>query len=83
MIYELSERHRNCLFLDFAIQLISDSGFQAEISAVASVSSHLTVFERVLASLLEEIISCKDSKELERLLSNFSASGAASDVSHA
>eukprot|EP01135_Chromosphaera_perkinsii_P005659 Nk52_evm30s356 gene=Nk52_evmTU30s356 len=58
LIYELSEKFRNCVLLQLAIQRISDAGFQAEMGGVTSVSDFLEVFNGVLIEHLTSIHSC-------------------------
>jgi len=53
LIYELSERQPDCLMLNFAIKLISDAGFQSEISRVTTASHQLDIFSRVLCTSLD------------------------------
>lgn len=47
MLYILAEQHPNCLMLNFTIKLISDSGYENEISSVAVASQQVEVFSKV------------------------------------
>jgi negative elongation factor C/D len=49
LIYQLSEQHKSCLILNFAIQRISESGYHDEIASVTSASSSFRVFHRILS----------------------------------
>ncbi|KAK5977451.1 hypothetical protein GCK32_018285 [Trichostrongylus colubriformis] len=46
LLYELMDQYPNCLMLNFAVKLISDAGFQTEISTVSSAAQQ--VRKRVL-----------------------------------
>lgn len=41
LIYDLAERYPNCLMLNFAVKLISDAGFQHEISNVNTATQQV------------------------------------------
>ncbi|KAF7632534.1 hypothetical protein Mgra_00008049 [Meloidogyne graminicola] len=56
LIYELAEHFPNCLMLNFAVKLISDAGFQHEISNVNTATQQLDIFSRVFLSTLEQLI---------------------------
>ncbi|KAL3116050.1 hypothetical protein niasHT_007350 [Heterodera trifolii] len=62
LVFELAEQFPHCLMLSFAIKLISDAGFQHEISNVNTAAQQLDIFSRVfLASfenLLTEYVKC-------------------------
>ena len=45
-LYDLSEAHSKCLLIDYAIQCISNSGFNKEIASLATASTSLSVFHR-------------------------------------
>ncbi|KAF9915769.1 Negative elongation factor C/D [Lobosporangium transversale] len=55
VIYELSEKHQKCALLNFAIQRISDAGYQGEISRVATASTFVNVFSGVLLDSLDKL----------------------------
>ncbi|XP_003739553.2 negative elongation factor D [Galendromus occidentalis] len=52
LIYSLAEEYPDCLMLNFTIKLISDAGFQAEITSISTASQQLEVFARVLRTAL-------------------------------
>ncbi|CAH3160506.1 unnamed protein product, partial [Porites evermanni] len=58
MFYKLAEQHPDCLMLNFTIKLISDAGYQGEITSVSTACQQIEVFSRVLktsaCSFLEE-----------------------------
>ncbi|KAF0973276.1 hypothetical protein FDP41_008483 [Naegleria fowleri] len=56
LIYQLSEKHPNCLMLNFAIQRISESGFHNEIASVTTATTSLKVFHRILTDSIENLI---------------------------
>ncbi|KAF8994840.1 Negative elongation factor C/D, partial [Haplosporangium bisporale] len=55
VIYELSEQHKKCSLLNYAIQRISDAGYQGEIASVATASTFLKVFSGVLLDSLDKL----------------------------
>ncbi|KAL0488352.1 negative elongation factor C/D [Acrasis kona] len=55
LIYQLSEQHKNCLILNFAIQKISESAHHHEIASVTSASSSFRVFHRILTDSIEKL----------------------------
>ncbi|OZJ05119.1 hypothetical protein BZG36_01368 [Bifiguratus adelaidae] len=69
-IYELSEIHNKCSFLKFAIQKISDAGYQQEMAKVSTASTFLNVFNGVLYDFLKAMIT-KDDIDVDRLLPEF------------
>lgn len=56
MIYDLSEKNRDCLLLNFGIQQISMAGHDDEIASLTSASTYFNVFNRVLTNTLNKII---------------------------
>ncbi|XP_018331168.1 negative elongation factor D [Agrilus planipennis] len=48
LIYRLAEEYPDCLMLNFTIKLISDAGFQGEITSISTAAQQLEVFSRVL-----------------------------------
>ncbi|KAF9426496.1 Negative elongation factor C/D [Podila epigama] len=67
VIYELSEQHKKCKLLNFAIQRISDAGYQGEIASVATASTFLRVFSGVLLDSLDKLREEDDVGLLNRL----------------
>lgn len=56
LIYQLAEHYPNCLMLNFAVKLISDAGFQHEISNVNTAAQQLDIFSRVFLSSVENLL---------------------------
>jgi negative elongation factor C/D len=56
VIYKLSEEHSDCLLLNYAIQRISDAGYQTEIATLTSSSTYFSVFNRVFKETLLKIL---------------------------
>ncbi|KAK7114702.1 negative elongation factor D-like [Littorina saxatilis] len=48
LFYKLAEDYPDCLMLNFTIKLISDAGFQGEITSVSTACHQIEVFSRVL-----------------------------------
>jgi len=71
MIYELSEEHKNCVLLNFAIQAISEAGHQAEITGIATASKYVDVFSRVLVDSVSQLINEQDETALATKLPEF------------
>ncbi|KAG0325681.1 Negative elongation factor C/D, partial [Podila humilis] len=67
VIYELSEQHKKCNLLNYAIQRISDAGYQGEIASVATASTFLKVFSGVLLDSLDKLREEDDVGLLDRL----------------
>ncbi|KAL1442091.1 hypothetical protein MTO96_031009 [Rhipicephalus appendiculatus] len=56
LIYKLAEEYPDCLMLNFTIKLISDAGFQAEITSISTASQQLEVFSRVLRAATDNFL---------------------------
>ncbi|VDL82748.1 unnamed protein product [Nippostrongylus brasiliensis] len=56
LLYELMEQYPSCLMLNFAVKLISDAGFQTEISTVSSAAQQLDIFSRVLVTSIDMVL---------------------------
>ncbi|KAG0208291.1 Negative elongation factor C/D [Mortierella sp. GBA30] len=67
VIYELSEKYQKSLLLNFAIQRISDAGYQGEIASVATASTFVNVFSGVLLDSLDKLREEDDVGLLDRL----------------
>jgi negative elongation factor C/D len=48
LIYRLAEDYPDCLMLNFTIKLISDAGFQGEITSISTAAQQIEVFSRIL-----------------------------------
>ncbi|VDP08398.1 unnamed protein product [Heligmosomoides polygyrus] len=57
LLYELMDQYPNCLMLNFAVKLISDAGFQTEISTVSSAAQQLDIFSRVLLTSIDTVLA--------------------------
>ncbi|XP_063714271.1 negative elongation factor D-like [Symsagittifera roscoffensis] len=61
LIYQLAEEYPDCLMLTFTVKLIAESGFQGEITGVATASQQLEVFAGVLNTEIMNIVNEKSS----------------------
>ena len=50
LIYRLAEDYPDCLMLNFTIKLISDAGFQGEITSISTAAQQIEVFSRSRSS---------------------------------
>lgn len=57
LIYRLAEEYPDCLMLNFTIKLISDAGYQSEITSISTAAQQLEVFSRVLKTSITKILS--------------------------
>lgn len=57
LIYRLAEEYPDCLMLNFTIKLISDAGYQSEITSISTAAQQLEVFSRVLKTSITKIIT--------------------------
>jgi len=61
LIYELTDQHRSCLFLNFAVHHILQQGFDKEVAAVGgSISGNFNVFNRLFMKKFEELYSSRE-----------------------
>lgn len=63
LIYRLAEEYPDCLMLNFTIKLISDAGYQSEITSISTAAQQLEVFSRVLKTSITKILSKNPSDE--------------------
>lgn len=56
LVYSLAEEYPDCLMLNFAVKLISDAGFQHEISNVTTAAQQLEIFSRVLTTAVDGVL---------------------------
>uniref|UniRef100_A0AAY4BPG1 Negative elongation factor D n=1 Tax=Denticeps clupeoides TaxID=299321 RepID=A0AAY4BPG1_9TELE len=56
LFYKLAEAHPDCLMLNFTVKLISDAGYQGEITSVSTACQQLEVFSRVLRTSLATLM---------------------------
>ena len=60
LIYRLAEEYPDCLMLNFTIKLISDAGYQSEITSISTAAQQLEVFSRVLKTSITKILTNSD-----------------------
>ncbi|KAL5012912.1 hypothetical protein ScPMuIL_011463 [Solemya velum] len=56
LFYKLAEEYPDCLMLNFTIKLISDSGYQGEITSVSTACHQIEVFSRVLRTSITSML---------------------------
>ncbi|XP_018795559.1 PREDICTED: negative elongation factor D [Bactrocera latifrons] len=57
LIYRLAEEYPDCLMLNFTIKLISDAGFQSEITSISTAAQQIEVFSRVLKTSITKFLN--------------------------
>lgn len=57
LIYRLAEEYPDCLMLNFTIKLISDAGFQSEITSISTAAQQIEVFSRVLKTAITKFLT--------------------------
>lgn len=60
LIYKLAEDYPDCLMLNFTIKLISDAGFQGEITSISTAAQQIEVFSRILKTSIATILTSSD-----------------------
>lgn len=60
LIYRLAEEYPDCLMLNFTIKLISDAGFQSEITSISTAAQQIEVYSRVLKTAITKILTNPD-----------------------
>nr|KAF6450458.1 hypothetical protein HJG59_008352 [Molossus molossus] len=70
LFYKLAEVHPGYLMLNFTVKLISDAGYQGEITSVSTACQPLEVFPRVLRTSLATILDGRE-ENLENILPEF------------
>lgn len=60
LIYRLAEEYPDCLMLNFTIKLISDAGFQGEITSISTAAQQIEVFSRVLKTAISGFLTTSD-----------------------
>ncbi|XP_064456256.1 negative elongation factor D-like [Ornithodoros turicata] len=70
LVYKLAEEYPDCLMLNFTIKLISDAGFQGEITSIATASQQLEVFSRILKTATDNFLEGGE-ESMERNLCEF------------
>ncbi|XP_064599061.1 negative elongation factor D-like [Liolophura sinensis] len=56
LFYRLAEEYPDCLMLNFTIKLISDAGYQGEITSVSTACHQIEVFSRVLRTSISSLL---------------------------
>lgn len=57
LFYQLAEQYPDCLMLKFTIKLVSDAGFQSEITSASTAQHQPEVFSALVKSALLQITS--------------------------
>ncbi|XP_059476504.1 negative elongation factor D [Neocloeon triangulifer] len=57
LVYRLAEEYPDCLMLNFTIKLISDAGFQGEITSISTAAQQIEVFSRVLKTAVASYLN--------------------------
>ncbi|XP_071439767.1 negative elongation factor D [Hetaerina americana] len=60
LIYRLAEEYPDCLMLNFTIKLISDAGYQGEITSISTAAQQIEVFSRVLKTAISGFLQSGD-----------------------
>lgn len=63
LIYRLAEEYPDCLMLNFTIKLISDAGFQSEITSISTAAQQIEVFSRVLKTSITKFLTNPEDKQ--------------------
>ncbi|CAG0882404.1 unnamed protein product [Darwinula stevensoni] len=71
LIYRLAEDYPDCLMLNFTIKLISDAGFQGEITNISTAAQQIEVFSRILKTFISNVMG-SDKEEQQKHLDEFS-----------
>lgn len=56
LFYKLAEEYPDCLMLNFTVKLISDAGYQGEITSVSTACHQIEVFSRVLRTTISTLL---------------------------
>ncbi|KAL7634199.1 UNVERIFIED_CONTAM: hypothetical protein RMT77_015528 [Armadillidium vulgare] len=60
VVYKLAEEFPDCLMLNFTIKLISDAGFQGEITSVSTAAQQIEVFSCILKTPAAQYLQSSD-----------------------
>lgn len=74
LFYQLAEQYPDCLMLKFTIKLISDAGYQNEITSASTASHQREVFSGLVRNSLTGIAAA-GSTELQEQLQELNVSG--------
>ncbi|CAG0895279.1 unnamed protein product [Cyprideis torosa] len=70
VIYKLAEEYPDCILLNFTIKLISDAGYEGEITTVSTAAQQSEVFSRILKTAISNCLQSKGD-EGEKYLAEF------------
>ena len=70
LVYKLAEDYPDCLMLSFAIKLISDAGYQGEITSISTASQQLEVFARIMKTFVHNFLTGGEDK-IDKNLTDF------------
>lgn len=73
LFYQLVEQYPDCLMLKFAMKLISDAGYQSEITSASTASHQPEVFSGLLRNALMQVTAARPA-ELQDSLRELSVS---------
>ncbi len=59
LFYQLAEQYPDCLMLKFAMKLISDAGFQGEITSASTAFHQPDAFSGLVRNVIMKIATCK------------------------
>ncbi|CAB3367523.1 Hypothetical predicted protein [Cloeon dipterum] len=63
LVYRLAEEYPDCLLLNFTIKLISDAGYQGEITSISTAAQQIEVFSRVLKTAITSYLSNSEKRQ--------------------
>ncbi|XP_021954915.1 negative elongation factor D isoform X2 [Folsomia candida] len=67
LVYRLAEEFPECLMLNFTIKLISDAGFQGEITSISTAAQQIEVFSRMVKTSICKILSSNEDNILKHM----------------
>ena len=70
LFYQLAEQYPDCLMLKFTMKLISDAGYQSEITSASTASHQPEVFSGLVRNALLQVAAAKPT-EVEEQLKDF------------
>ncbi|XP_027199159.1 negative elongation factor complex member TH1 [Dermatophagoides pteronyssinus] len=72
LIFQLADKYPDCLMLTFTVKLISDAGFQSEITSISTASQQLEVFTRILKTSVTNFLEKgEEMLDSEKVLTEF------------
>lgn len=70
LFYRLAEEYPDCLMLNFTVKIISDAGYQGEITSVSTACHQIEVFSRVLRTYISSFLEGGE-ETMEKNLTEF------------